>query len=301
MDPLTNDERIAALLDGRLGEQERAALLAELGLSRDELEILLDSAGITAELEEEDRASGVVPITMPPRAEREPRRIVRPPLWRRQAVLSAAAVAVLAVGGGLLLTRGRTDAYATSAVQALANPGRGLPDREQRLWAVSRGGGDDLGPAVSVRYGALAADLAIAANAGDRARFIALADSIAELLAGGGNRVAVRDYAQLASGSTIPPPAALARLRAETAESMDGERVALGDWIEAARVAAFHHDAGFFRARVSRPYLHGEVELDLTRAAEDELKAVRAAVPKEGDPDWGRLGTALSGLLRETG
>lgn len=300
MDPLTNDERIAALLDGRLGEQERAALLAELGLSRDELEILLDSAGITAELEEEDRASGVVPITMPPRTEGEPRMIVRPPLWRRQAVLSAAAVAVLAVGGGLLLTRGRTDAYATSAVQALANPSRGLPDSVQRPWAVSRGSGGRLGPAVSVRYGALAADLAIAANAGDRARFTAIADSIAELLAGGGNRVAVRDYAQLASGSTIPPPAALARLRDETAESMDGERVALGDWIEAARVAAFYRDARFFRSKVSRRFLYGEVKLE-TQAAEDELKAVRAAVPKEGGPDWGRLVPALSGLLEETG
>jgi hypothetical protein len=301
MDPLTTDERIAALLDGKLGEQERAALLAELGLSRDELEILLNSAATLSELEEEDRAAGVIPITAHRLTETHAPKRERPPVWRRPAVLSAAAAAVLAIGGGLVLTRER-GASPTRAVAELSDPGRGLPNTVPSPFSANRGNGQMSGRRQSVRYGALAADLEIAAIGNNLERFHALADSISELLAETGDRVALSDYAELAERPTIPPRDLIERLQAETAGTMDRELVAFGNWLEAARVAAFYGDQRFFRSRISTRYLHGSaMPGQPTRAAQTALQRARAAIRKEGGPDWKALNDALSGLLAEAG
>jgi hypothetical protein len=300
MDPLTTDERIAALLDGKLGEQERAALLAELGLSRDELEILLNSAATLSELEEEDRAAGAIPIGAPRAAPPEPRK-VRTAVWRRPAVLSAAAAAVLAIGGGLLLTRDRGGPSSASAVYALANPGRGLPYEQRTVLPANRGPDEGaLGRRGAVRFGVLAADLEIAANAGHRQQFSALADSIADLLGQAGNRGA-GDYEQLASAGRIPSRRERARLQEETTETMDPAMAALGDWAEAARVATHFRDQAFFRSRISARYLHPEPSLRLPDPVMARLDSVRDAVPAKGAPDWTRLESALSDLLKEAG
>jgi hypothetical protein len=301
MDPLTNDERIAALLDGRLNEQERAALLAELGTSDDELDLLIESAGITAELEEEDRAAGVVPITMPRPGEAEPRTPVRPPVWRRMPVLAAAAVAVLAIGGGVLLTRGagRQGSASDAAARALAAEG-GVPEDLIHVFAETRGGGGELGvPAVSFRYGTLDADLEIAALRGsDQERVRATADSVAILLAENGQNAAARDYARIAERPDTPTPESLQRLRRETTDLLNERMVAFGRWVQMARIAAYRRDAAFFRSGTSASYVTGTMQ-GWDPGTASALQRVRDAISTDGTPDWARLRPALDELQRE--
>ncbi|HEX8246207.1 MAG TPA: hypothetical protein VF541_22035 [Longimicrobium sp.] len=300
MDPLTNDERIAALLDGRLSGQERDALLAELGISDDELEILVDSAGITAELEEEDHAAGVIPLSSRQPRDAETPRITRPPVWRRPALLSAAAVAVLAIGGGLLLSRGTSGA--ASPVGLLADPGAGVPAAWTYPWTPTRGDGTPR-RAASVRFGAFAADLELSAHARDSTRTAAYADSVARLLEGLGSAAsAAPGFRRLAEGRTVPTVEQVQRLAVRATEVLPEPRMAeLGTWIETARVAAEHRDEKFFAERQTRSYLEGAARLLPSEAARAALGRVRAALPAGSAPDWPRLRPALDDLLKEAG
>ncbi|HSU13466.1 hypothetical protein [Longimicrobium sp.] len=300
MEPLTNDERIAALLDGKLGEEERAALLAELGLSRDDLELLLDSAGITAELEEEDRAAGVIPITTPRPAEAEPRKFHRPPVWRRPAVLSAAAVAVLAIGGGLLLTRGSEE---FSPVAALSHPERGVPVGLVAAGSLTRGDETALGPgATSVRFGVFAADLELSARAGDRTRISAFADSVAGVLEGpDGAPSEAETFRTLARRQDTASLALVQQRIARAEDLLQRDRVVLGRWIETARVAAKEQDAAFFSNRRMRKYLEGDAGDGLNGPAHDAIGRARGALRDKRTPDWPALQKALDDLLSEVG
>ncbi|HEX8394623.1 MAG TPA: hypothetical protein VF665_19910 [Longimicrobium sp.] len=56
-----NPEELAALLDGRLEERERAEVLARLDASDDDYEDFLDAAALLAEFDAEDEAAGLAP------------------------------------------------------------------------------------------------------------------------------------------------------------------------------------------------------------------------------------------------
>ncbi len=60
-DERTREERIAMMLDGRLTEAERSELLRGLSVDDEELEVLVDAACVTRDLENEDRASARSP------------------------------------------------------------------------------------------------------------------------------------------------------------------------------------------------------------------------------------------------
>ncbi|HEX6747196.1 MAG TPA: hypothetical protein VF092_07835 [Longimicrobium sp.] len=303
MDPLTNDERIAALLDGRLSEQERAELLAELGASDDELEILVDSAGITRELEEEDRDEGVIPITVPRPAEAVPTPITRPPVWRRPAVLGLAAAAVLVIGiapfAWKKFSRPDHPRYFSVAVAELTHPDAAIPPGWSDVRAETRGSEGALSArAVAVRFGALTADLDRAVRAGDRDRAKEYANEIAGLLARHGESQAAREYAQFALRPNLPPADSLSKILDPTPPTLDRENVRLGGWAEAARFAVEDEDVRFFRGRESTRYLDGEIP-DLNPAAVDALERVRGARPGAGASDWDQMEQALTELLEE--
>lgn len=299
MEPLTQAERIAALLDGRLDERERARLLAELGASDDDLEILVNSASITRELEDEDRAAGAVPITVPRAREAAPGRV----WWRRPSVMAgAAAAAVLLAIAPLVLRRGSSDAAFASPVADLANPRAGLPANWSLPWAETRGEGVRLGSrATSVRFGALATDMELAALSGDPAGFDSAAASAATLLRENGEPLFSGTYRRL-SENELPRIDSLRHLHAETAAGLRVEMVELGAWAEAARVAAKLRDAAFFRSELSRRFVHDAVPA--AQNSEDvaaALRAVRNAVSRGAVPDWPRLEPALAELLRSAG
>lgn len=88
--PVPDDERLSALLDGRLSDREREELLAHLAVSGDDLEVFAETAAILREMEEEDalaREAGVPrhpaePAGQDPAApEQRPPQDVRPRLY----------------------------------------------------------------------------------------------------------------------------------------------------------------------------------------------------------------------------
>jgi hypothetical protein len=306
MDPLTHDERIAALLDGRLSEQERAALLAELGASDDELELLVDSAGITAELEAEDRAAGVIPITTPRPGESEPRRIHRPPVWRRRGVLAGALAAVLVIGLAPFAFRRWTSTSGNrpgflAPVAALSEADAGIPVGLGPRGPDTRGDGVQVGErAASLRFGTLAADVEVARRAGELDRVRAYSDTIATLLEEAGHDAAASSYHEVAARNTMPQQDELVRLASEARGLLRKSLVDLGVWTEAARVAVKRRDTRFFEIPDSRRYLEGKVD-GLTQTGGAALERVRSARPRAGATDWNRLEAALDELLQDAG
>lgn len=311
MEPLRKAERIAALLDGRLDARERASLLAELGASDDDLELLLDSAAITRELEAEDAAAGAPPATASPAvvtADPRPAEVIpitaapsrrrRARWWEDARALAAAAVLVLAVGSSFWLARSRVPG---SPVDALGEEIRALPAGWQYPWPQTRGVGSDIGPAaVPFRFGVLVTDLEIAARAHDAVsadtaavRIDSLFSHTRPLLAG--------DYSRMAAEPAAPSLAHVRRQAAETTDALDRDMVELGRWAEAARLAAAHRQAEFFRSGIGRHYVEAGDPEALNGAGRAALGRVRNALGNRGVPDWPRLEQALVDLLEAAG
>ncbi|HEX9937297.1 MAG TPA: hypothetical protein VGB15_09245 [Longimicrobium sp.] len=292
MERLTDAERLAALLDGRLGERERAELMARLGGSGEDLDLLADAAAVTRELEAEDRAAGVEPITAPRPAAARPR-----PPWRWVSVAAAAAVLLaLAPRAWRELTGGPP--APEEVVALLDDPAYRPPPGG---WEPPPSGGTRGGRAglnrrtASVQFGALSASLATAARAGDSARVRSAASDAAAVLRSRGNVVDAGRYAAVA-GRGSADATELARLLRSASETLDPPAVSLGVWAEGARVAARQKDAAFFAKPVSQAYL-SEKPPELWPEAVEALALVRSAALRGGAPDWAALEEALYTLL----
>jgi hypothetical protein len=313
MEPLRKAERIAALLDGRLDERERAALLEELGASDDDLELLLDSAAITRELEEEDSGAGapvahdppavvtaeprrteVIPISAAPSARRRTR------WWSVPRAMAAAAVLVLAIGSSFWLARSRPPG---SPVDALDPGVRALPAAWTHPWGQTRGDEERLGPSVTAfRFGVLVTDLEIAARSRDDSAAASAADSVAVLFSGPGTGLLAGDYREMAASRATPTLAQVRRQAAKTTSGLvDRPMAELGRWTEAARLAAAERKAEFFRSAESRPYVAGPTPKGLDRTVTSALDRVRDALGKGGVPDWSGLERALNDLVEVAG
>ncbi len=297
--PLEPDaERLAALLDGRLDERQRAEAVGRLASSDDEFEAFVDALAVTRELEAADAAAGVTPLR--PRA--------RQPWWQRPGGHWAAVAAVL-VGLALLPVlwsrSGGPDAEDPARFAAQLSPaGSGLPAGwNPSPWGTTRGPGDPLTPeARAVRLGALLTDLEVVVKAQDTAA-ARVAARIGGLLEGvRGGALAAAPYREL-SGRAGEPPERLAPLLEEGREGVaaavaDVEYLELGAWAEAGRIAARRRDAEFFRSRVSRDALDGAAELTVgNRAAGAAVERVRAA----GVDDWDALEGGFTELLKVLG
>lgn len=235
---------------------------------------------------------------------------------RRRFPLAAwGAIAAVLVGVALipvLRARGGNPADPARLASALSPAAARLPAKwiDERPWRVPRGGGDEgdhlTDQARSARLGALLVDLELAAHARDTATVGLLAERVSAHLGnvpGAGELAVVYDSIALMAPKSAD---VVARLREEGLESMpdaaDMAYVHAGAWSEAALLAANAHDATFFRTRASRdmpariaalPGLDGE-----GRAAAGQ---VRAALARDGTPDWAALQQSLSDLLGALG
>jgi hypothetical protein len=167
-EPGIDDERLGALLEGRVSEPARGELLARLSASDDDFGVFAETAAVLRELEgaasdadPDGPETGAGPDepggagAPPPEAERAlrvsgpaPPSVRRPGGWRRPSArwLALAAVLALAVlvpvlrpwGGGGRLTPER-------AAGLLAGRGGGLPGgwtEQRRPWDATLGPGD---------------------------------------------------------------------------------------------------------------------------------------------------------------
>lgn len=296
-EPHMDAERLAALLDGRLNERERAEVLERLASSDEAFEAYVDAVVATRELEAEDEAAGVVPL----------RPVRGRPWWKRpgaQWLALAAVLAALALAPWL---------WTRLAAPGLDDPGgfvalleaedAGLPTGwEKRPWGSTRAAGDPLTlDARAVRLGALVVDLEVAVRAGDPAAAV-LAGSVAALLEGvpaaGPVAAVYREVARRAGEPAEALEPLLEQGREAVARVAGEEMVALGAWAEAARIAAARRDAEFFRTRETRATLERLEELsDSDPPARAAVERIRSALSAEGAPEWGALEGGVEGLL----
>lgn len=296
-DRTSDDERLAALLDGRTVGPQRGELLAHLARADEDYDVFADTAAVLRELEEggeagEGEEAGTRVLPLRPRRRRAP----------AAGWLAAAAVLVgVLLAGGLLRPRAPLDAVRLAA--RLEHAGEGLPAGwiERAPWTATRGGSAPTGQAA--RAGALLADLAVAVEAEDAVETRLLALQAAARFDPQGGRDG--PLARLAARAG-EPPAALRPLVAEAGERI-GERMgpdalAAGAWAEAARLAAHRRDEGFFRGREARAMLRRvERAASADPSAAGAAAEVRALLEGGAPPRWDALSGALDRLLAALG
>ncbi|MFL5386146.1 MAG: zf-HC2 domain-containing protein [Longimicrobiaceae bacterium] len=323
-EPRNDDERLSALLDGRVDERQRRELLAHLATSEDDYEVFAHTAIVLRQLEEQAPADEPVRIDEEARLEEQARAdedrragaLPVPPStrtggWRKRVRWTgvAAGVAVLALAA-VWVVRNRASATAEPVRLAarLAESGQGLPAAwpGPERWGAVRG--DDMATpaspeeqaALAARAGAMLVDLAVVARARDTAATRRLANQAARRLeprSGRGTpllRIAERPGA---------PPDSLERLLARATDRLAGRLgrapLQLGAWTEAALLAANRRDAAFFRLGESRAMLKRAEQLTrrdpAARAAVDDVRAAGAVATL----DWTALAAALGKLQRE--
>ena len=300
--PMLDAERIAAMLDGRLDERQRAEVMAQLASSEEAFDAFVDAAAVTPELTLQGSRASV-------RGARPRGRTIG---WRRPGGRWLALAAVLAGIAVLPWSWSRLrPADADSGEQlavVLADAGAGLPTGwDGQPWSTLRGSSDGLArQARAVRLGARLVDLELAARAGDHAMTGAIAIDVATLAEGlpaGGVVGAVhRDIARRAGEPASRLAPTIAHGRVAAAKLAGEELVTLGAWLEAARIAAARRNADFFRADHGRALLaRSASDAGLGEPARQALHQVSEAVPAGGEPEWGALEGALTNALRVLG
>jgi hypothetical protein len=302
---MSDAERLAALIDGRLDERQRAELLARLAVSEKDLEVLADAGAVTRELEEEDRAAAaagaehggadVIPLA-PPRARRVPR-------YRWMPI--AAVLAGIAVGGVYVASNpAAVAASPVAVVDHLENDD--LPASAQlgpESWGTpDRGSGARLEPfARGVRLGVGLADLQVAVRSRDRVAVRVAAGEVSTLLKLVPAEASEASYYErVLQGKEAPSEADLKSRAGRVAKAADANAVALGAWARAARLAAAGGNAQFFTET------HGELDRlaganHLPKPVADALNKVKADLPRGRQPDWTRLPDDLERLLQAAG
>lgn len=300
-DAWNEDEWVAAFLDGRLDERQRAEMLARLTIDPEAYEHFAATAAILRQAEEAEKADAAVAadedgtVALPgsppagapmPRVvvatdaadarEPEPDRGVTPLHPRRPAtavrwLALAAGIAALALAGRALRPR-------TSPAEGPVRLAMRLEHPEQRLstdwiahrpWSSPRG--EDQGgnltqeekAARAARAGAELVDLAVAIQGRDTIQTQLLAGRIDELYGRSGRQSV--ELREIMDGAGGPPD----RLRPLVERATDRivrrlehqAALELGAWTEAARLAADRKDVGFFRDPRTRSTLDRLVPL----------------------------------------
>jgi hypothetical protein len=309
-EPRNDDERLSALLDGRLDGRSREELLAHLSASEEDRHVFADTAAILRELEEEEAAAtvaaapeagsvvesaeGVIPLRSPARA-----RGWRAPARRGALAAVLAGLAFVAV----LASRARASA-AADPVRLAALLDGGIPEKWQPARVPDRGDGPaaETGDqaAEAAHAGALLVDLAVAVEARDTADTRLFARQVRSRFDRRSSDAGPLGQLDERAGA----PADSLRPLVESATERLGDRLGweplrLGAWTEAARLAAHRRDEAFFRDGASRTMLRRADRRTMDPAARDALARVRAAMPAQGPPDWAVLGPALDAFLNE--
>lgn len=304
-------ERIAALIDGRLDEEERRVLLERLAASPEEREVYADVLAVLGEMETEEEAEEeaeeppAAPLEMDQLAARRRSR------WRSRAVWLPAA-ALLAAAALVPLLWSRIDAPASgerfAAVALVESPaGAYAGSWSPPGWSARRSAADVL-PASSrsARLGVHLAALELALRSGSRAAAAEAAAGAAILLEGfGGGAPAASLYRSVgaaASAGEPVDPGLLTRAREAAAGVAAPEWLELGVWAESARAAASTRDAAFFVGRRGRAAMERALALD---DLPPEAAAARATLRRSiADPeavDFAAARSAIEVLLREIG
>lgn len=305
--PGVDAERLAALLDGRLDEGERAEVLARLAASDEDFGAFVDALEVTRELEAEDAgagdsgAGGVTPLR--PRAERR--------WWGRPGghwlALAAGLAGVVLLPVLWMQTRGpdRDDPGRFAAL--LRDRGAGLPAEWDRSpWGTTRGPGDPLTPeARAVRLGARLTELEVAVAAGDPAAAEISGQVVALLDGVPGAAAAAEIYRRVGERAGDSPgdllPLLKAGWKAVGGLMEDEELFELGAWAQAGRIAAARRDAGFFESRTTRAALDGVLPLPaLEEPARAAVERIQSSL-REDTLDWSALQLDLTELLRVAG
>jgi hypothetical protein len=292
-EPREDDERLSALLEGRVEGRQREDMLAHLAAADEDYEVFTDTAAVLRALEEEDARArrGPVPPSMRKRG------------WVRTAAYAVSAVVVLlAIGWALRERGGSAGASPLQLAMRVDEAGDGLPAQWERptpAGAMRGTGGSAERDARAVYAGAMLVDLAVAARAGDTEQTQVLIQQI------------IRRYDPGASASTplrriradLPADSLNALLEQATARlisRLDRKPLELGAWIEAARLAAREKDAGFFledgtgdMLGRAEHYARGNAD------AEAAVTQVQAALPPGGTPRWEALAASLHALLSQ--
>lgn len=295
---LSQAERYAALLDGKCTPQEREELLAQLAAGGDDLEIFADAAALLHENEEEQPADGVIPLRQPvPTPAERPR--WKPPRWVIPLALAAGIAALFAIP----LWRQDDGSGAAQAVAMLSDTDKPLPADVVLAPSTVRGPSDG----EHVRLGAMLVVLEVAARSHDDVRARQAAAEIATLLKRMNALDVAAQYdsismaaqydsinmAALPLGGLDPELAERAETTARTASM-----TRLGEWLQAARIAAARQDQGFFKTSESQDRLDGK---GFRADAKPGLRRARDGVAASR-PDWGtiqkELGVLLEGLAR---
>ena len=314
-DQETDDERMAAFLDGRMDARRRQEMLAHFIASEEERELLAVTADVLREVEEEDaraaaeeagqegNGAGVIPLHSRRPAQPEGRgtrgRVLR---W---VALAAVVAGIALVSGRALQTRGSVAGEPVRLAARLEHAGEGLPAgwTERRPWASARGEGPGGAPspaerrARSARAGAMLVDLSVAVEARDAAATRVLATQLAARFDPRGGPL--RQVAQGAGGSPERLRPLIGEATERIAERLDGDALRLGAWTEAAGLAAARRDAAFFRDPATRRTLDRAGRL--TQAdprADGALQQVRLLLAAD-PPRWDALAPALDALARE--
>ena len=302
---LSKDERLAALLDGRCTEEERRELMAELAAGGEDLEIFAEAAAVLYEMEEEDRAEGVIPLRPPapvPASEPAPR--LRPP--RRWLPFAGAGGLALAAGiaGLIVLPQLRERSSGAAEVVAMLHEPATAQSQDPRLpWDATRGSDEQpgLSDAQHVRLGALLVVLEVSART-DTAAAHEAARQIARLLERTTNPGNFSARYQAMSDGRVAPGELDPKL-ARRAEKIagGGQAVRLGEWLQAARIAAERSDTAYFNAPESRAWLKGKgVPARMWQQVEDDFQRAREELSKPS-PVWNVVQTKLNDALKLLG
>jgi hypothetical protein len=289
-DPTIDPERLAALMDGRLGAAERRAILSRLASADDEtLGGFAGAVAVAGEVENGTAAPAPGGVSH------------LPPRWTRAAWVSAAAAVVAAVGIGGYAWRTSTDAAEDPTRFVEFIQGARLESPAMHLW-TTRGGtaqSSARNEALAVRIGACITDLSLATSTGDSTAREIVASIIRTLSEVDGSTSAIAKYrrveAELRAGER--PREEQLRDAARSAAVATGQPATrAGAWVQAARVAAARRDRGFFAHEASRAVLDSIATVELPEPAAEAVVRVRREA-SDRDPDWPALHGALTELL----
>lgn len=317
----SDDERVAAFLDGRMDARRREEMLAHLTRSDEDREVLARTAAILRQLEEEE-AVGIgtsAPTAEPwrddtmagesviPLDTRRPVHSTRPRVLRWMA-LAAVLAGVALITGRVLRPHASVADEPVRLAARLEHGAEGLPAgwMERRPWTSARG--EEVGgvpspgerSARSARAGAMLVDLSVAVQARDSAATWVLARQLAGRFdPQGGRGGALREIADGAGASPDRLRPLIGEATERIAKRLDEEALRLGAWTEAAGLAAARQDAGFFRDGETRQVLDRAARVTAgdpaARAAVQQVRLLLAADP----PRWEALAPAIDTLARE--
>lgn len=311
-EPRHDDERLAALLAGRLEGPERDELLAYLSTADEDYEVFADTAAILREMEEEDAQAaeaGVQVADPPPRPEVLPPSMTkRAQGWRRSPRWAIPLALVGLVVLAMFALRGPSAPAGPLQVAAnLERAGQGPAPAEwdEPDWpgTVRGAGAEASDPATAAQAGASLMRLVVAVQAGDSAATVLWARRTAQFDPQGASAL---EQIEARAGAPAPELDPLLEQATERLEGRMGEMgrddLRLGAWTEAARLAALTADAAFFRSDDSRAMLRRAEELTEDNAeARVALQDVRASLDADGAPDWDALEARLRMLLEALG